>query len=193
MIGLGRTLSQFRLRLLGSYPLSVPSSILTIKPSQEALTDSSRKVWMSSSSWPSMEVAKENSPSMGWKALWRSVRRSRSGFSTTDSPFRYKRSKAKTHTLTLTSSILTSFFFLVISCWKGRTFFSTTSQATDSQSKTKLVVSSLTQVLSLARMSGYFLDKSSEFLEKMDATPPPTSLPAPCVAWLSVSSETLAT
>lgn len=80
-----------------------------------------------------------------------------------------------------------------MSCWKGSTFFSVTSQATDSQSKTKLVVSSLTQVLSLARMSGYFLDKSSEFLEKMEATPPPTSLPALCVAWLSFSSEPSAT
>jgi hypothetical protein len=82
------TLSQFRLRLLGSYPLSSPSNILTIKPSHDAFTDSSRNVWISSSSWPSMDVAYANSPSTGWKALCSRSRRSLSDFSTTASPFR---------------------------------------------------------------------------------------------------------
>lgn len=40
----GLTLSQFRLRMLGSYPLSRPSNIFTISPSHDALTLSSRNV-----------------------------------------------------------------------------------------------------------------------------------------------------
>lgn len=140
-----------------------------------------------------MCVAKANSPSTGSNAAARSSRRSRSDFSTTAAPLRYSRSKAKTQTLTLTSSILTSFFLRVMSCWKGSTFFSITSHATVSQSSTKLLVSSLIHVCSLDRISGYFLDRSSELREKMAATPAPVVLLAPGSAWLSSSSASLAT
>lgn len=80
-------------------------------------------------------------------------------------------SNAKTQTFTFTSSTLTSFLFLVMSCWNGSTFFSSTSHATVSQSSTKLFVVSLTHVGSLARISGYFFDRSSEFLENMFEMP----------------------
>jgi len=143
-----------------------------MRPSQEAFTLSSKNCWISSISCPSMLVANVNSPSTGMKDACRSSRRSRRDFPTTASPFRNKRSNAKTQTLTFTSSILTSFFLRVMSCWKGRTFFSIRSQATVSQSSTKLLVSGLTQVLSLARMSGYFLERSSELREKIAARPP---------------------
>lgn len=187
-----RTLSQLRLRLLGSYPLSSPSSIFTISPSHDAFTLSSRNVWISSSSLVFMYLANANSPSTHVKAPCRSSRRSRKGFFTTDwscgqgvsrggdgeegrgwftSPFKNNRSNANTQTFTLTSSTLTSFRFRVISCWKGSTFFSSRSHATVSQSKTKLLVSVLTQESSFARTSGYFFDRSSEFREKMAARP----------------------
>jgi len=143
-----------------------------MRPSQEALTLSSRNCWISSISWPFILVANWNSPSTGVNALWRSSRRSRRDFSTTASPFRNRRSNAKTQTLIFTSSILTSFFFRVISCWKGKTFFSTRSQATVSQSRTKLLVSVLTQVFSLDKISGYFFDRSSELRENIAAIPP---------------------
>ncbi len=164
-------MSQFRLRLLGSYPLSSPSSIFTISPSHDALTLWSRNVWISSSSLPFMCVANANSPSASTKASRSSARRSRNDFLTTDSPLRNNRSKANTHTLTLTSSILTSFFLRVMSCWNGSTFFSSRSHATVSQSKTKLCVSFLTHLSSLASTSGYFLDRSSEFRENTAARP----------------------
>lgn len=69
------------------------------------------------------------------------------------------------------SSALTSFRLRVCNCWKGRTFFSVMSQATVSQSNTKLFVPSFTHVGSFARISGYFFDRSSEFREKMFDTP----------------------
>lgn len=136
------------------------------------MTLSSRNVWISSISWPFMLVANWNSPSTGTNAPCRSSRRSRSDFSTTASPLRNKMSNAKTHTLTFTSSILTSFFFRVISCWKGSTFFSTISQPTVSQSRTKLLVSGLTHVSNFDKMSGYFFDRSSELREKIAASSP---------------------
>lgn len=74
--------------MLGSYPLSEPSSIFTIKPSHEALTDSSRNAWISLISRPSMYVANANSPSMGAKLSVKSARRSRSDLPTTGSPLR---------------------------------------------------------------------------------------------------------
>ena len=70
-----RTFSQLRLRFEGSYPLSVPSSILTMRPSHEALMLSSRKLWICSISWPSMLLAKANSPSTGVKDWWSRSRR----------------------------------------------------------------------------------------------------------------------
>lgn len=81
-------MSQFRLRMLGSYPLSLPSNIFTISPSQDAFTLSSKNVWISSSSRPSMCVANENSPSTGTSASVSICRRSRNDFSTTGAPFR---------------------------------------------------------------------------------------------------------
>src|SRR5271163_5237332 len=80
-------------------------------------------------------------------------------------------SNAKTQTFTLTSSALTSFLFRVISCWKGNTFLCTRSQATVSQSRTKLFVLGLIQVFNFSKMSGYFLERSSEFREKTEARP----------------------
>lgn len=126
-----------------------------------------------------MCVANKNSPSTGSNESRSSCLLSRSDFSTTGAPFRYSRSNAKTHTLTFTSSILTSFFLRVMSCWNGSTFFSTISHATVSQSSTKLLVSGLIHALSRARMSGYFFERSSELREKMAATPSDSVLVAP--------------
>jgi hypothetical protein len=140
-----------------------------------------------------MLVAKPNSPSTGMNAEWRRSRLSRRGFSTTASPFKNRRSKAKTQTLTLTSSILTSFFFRVMSCWKGRTFFSTVSQPTLSQSRTKLLVSGFTHVFNFAKISGYFLDKSSELREKIAASPPVDVFVAAGTAPRYCCGESLAT
>lgn len=69
------------------------------------------------------------------------------------------------------SSVFTSFLLRVMSCWNGRTFFSTMSHATVSQSSTKLRTPSPTQSGSLARMSGYFLLRSSELREKIFEIP----------------------
>lgn len=67
------------------------------------------------------------------------------------------------------------------------------SQATVSQSSTKDLVSSFTQVLSLAKISGYFLDKSSEFREKIAASPPFSVLAAACFGPAYCKGESLAT
>ena len=63
------SLSQLIERRLGSYVASAPSSILTMSPSQPLATLSSRNVWISSSSWLFIDVAKANSPSTGTNEL----------------------------------------------------------------------------------------------------------------------------
>src|SRR5271163_2828373 len=100
-------------------------------------------------------------------------------------------SNAKTHTLTVTSELLTSFLFRVMSCWKGRTFLFCGSQATVSQSSTKDLVEGLIQVCSFSRMSGYFLDKSSEFREKIDARPL-KAFPSLTRFWLTAGNSSIA-
>jgi hypothetical protein len=54
-------------RRLGSYVDAGVVNILTIKPSQPSLTDSSKNAWISSVDDPSDDLAKANSPSTSLK------------------------------------------------------------------------------------------------------------------------------
>lgn len=102
------TLSHLCDRLAISYVAS-SSNVLTIRPSQPSLTDCSKYIFISSIFDVVRDSAKTSSPGIQRSDSCNKRRRSRNGFSTNDSPFKYNKSKANIQTRKI--SHLHSIFF----------------------------------------------------------------------------------